>query len=128
MNERNKAQTNKNNVTHTGKLNSINWLSDAESGNLPNIPAAHDLRDSDFKDNVAPPPPPGDAAAAGGDGAPPAEPAPPAEDPVKSDPELQRWFKMLKVGVPEQAVRNKMSGDVAPDIIDRVMEIHRTSK
>lgn len=109
-------------------MNSINWLSDAESGNLltvPNISNVQEAKDSEFKDNVAPPPS-GDGG--GGNGAAPAEPAPPAEDPVKSDPNLQKWFKMLKVGVPEQAVRNKMAGSASDDIIDRVIEIHRASK
>ena len=36
---------------------------------------------------------------------------------------------MLKVGVPEQAARNKMFASGVPDdIIDRIVEIHKESK
>jgi len=110
------------------KLSSIDWLRQAEQGQAPVLPAADDWDKVEFQDDEnkendpaqgGPPnaPPPGDVA-------PPPEPEKPAEDPLLSDPNMKQWFKMLKFGVPESAVRLKMGlsghGD---DIIDRVIQL-----
>ncbi len=104
----------------TGKLGSIGWLREAESGNLPTFPAAEEFKD-DFQ-NVEEAPPGAPPSAPADDAPPP----PPAEDPVKSDPALKQWFMMLKVGVPAQAVRNKMSlSGVDEGTIEKVIKIHQ---
>ncbi|ETO25228.1 hypothetical protein RFI_11905, partial [Reticulomyxa filosa] len=105
-----------------GKLQSIDWLQNAEQGIVPTLPTL-DVETVEFKDESGPPVVPNGSG--GGDaGAPaaPAAPAPPqpAQDPIKSDPNLQSWFKMLKVGVPAQAVSNKMAqAGVDDDVIEK---------
>ena len=114
------------------KLSSIDWLREAEQGKAPVIPAADnwdnvEFQDDDNKDVPAAAPPnggDGDGGGGGGDVAPPPEPQQPAEDPLRSDPEMAQWFKMMKFGVPESAVRLKMGlSGVADDVIDRVIEL-----
>ena len=114
------------------KLSSIDWLRQAEQGKAPVIPAADNWENVQFQDEDnkgdAPPPAPGGDGGGGatGDVAPPPEPEKPAEDPLLSDPDMAQWFKMMKFGVPESAVRLKMGlsghGD---DIIDRVIQLHK---
>lgn len=111
------------------KLSSIDWLRQAEQGQAPVIPAADDWDKVEFQDDDKENEPQqgdGGGGGGGGDVAPPPEPEKPAEDPLLSDPNMAQWFKMLKVGVPESAVRLKMGlGGNSDDIIDRVIELHK---
>jgi len=110
------------------KLSSIDWLRQAEQGQAPVIPQADTWETTEFQgDNNNEQKDDEKGGNDGGDAnAPPPEPEKPAEDPLLSDPELAQWFKMLKFGVPESAVRLKMGlGGHSDDIIDRVIEIHK---
>jgi len=98
-----------------GKLQSIDWLQSAEQGIAPALPTI-ELDNVEFKDDTGVPPHANTAAL---------QPPQSNQDPLLSDPELQPWFKMLKVGVPAQAVRNKMAGSGFDDsVIDKVLQIH----
>mmetsp|Transcript_25468 Transcript_25468/g.40525 ORF Transcript_25468/g.40525 Transcript_25468/m.40525 type:complete len:304 (-) Transcript_25468:255-1166(-) len=119
------------------KLSSIDWLRQAEQGQAPLIPKIDESWETaEFKDNALPNSDPneadheqkGDGGGGGGEvAAPPPEPEKPAEDPLLSDPDMTQWFKMLKVGVPEPAVRGKMSRcDVPDDVQDRIIELHNS--
>eukprot|EP00483_Globobulimina_turgida_P001255 UN01257 len=102
------------------KLASIDWLRQAEQGNAPVMPAA-DSWETDFKQGGA------EEKVNDGDGNGADAPPQPAEDPLLSDPDMVQWFKMLKFGVPESAVRLKMSlNGVDDDSIDRVVQIHKS--
>ena len=114
------------------KLASIDWLRQAEQGQAPKIPKLDETwEQTEFKDDSKQenndnnnPTPGGDGGGGGDDEAPP-EPEQPAEDPLLSDEDMKQWFKMLKFGVPEPAVRGKMArGGVTDDIIDRVIALH----
>jgi len=111
------------------KLSSIDWLRQAEQGQAPVIPQADSWETTTNTTNTK------DATNGNGeeqkgdnaDPAPPPEPEKPAEDPLLSDPEMAQWFKMLKFGVPESAVRLKMGlGGHDDDKIDRVIQLHKS--
>lgn len=79
---------------------------------------------------LMPPPPPTPVAAAAPAAAPaaaaPATPAPPPPPPsgggvaLKDDPQYGRFFKMLKMGVPPQAVANKVAAEgLDPSVMSR---------
>merc|ERR1712013_95889 len=114
------------------KLASIDWLRQAEQGKAPVIPAADDWESTKFeeadeeKKEAADAEAPANAEDGASAAAPPPEPEKPAEDPLLSDPEMKQWFKMLKFGVPDTAVRLKMGlGGHSDDVIDRVLQLHK---
>eukprot|EP01083_Nonionella_stella_P066791 176186_1 len=108
------------------KLSSIDWVREAEQGKAPVLPAADSWETTKFEeqkhDNNEQ-----KMDGGGDDNGPPPEPEKPAEDPLLSDPEMAPWFKMLKFGVPESAVRLKMSLSGCDDAtVDRVVQIHHS--
>jgi len=107
-----------------GKLQSIDWLRNAQNGNIPYIPIVEDLKDNDFKDdrNIAPPPAPILQTQESSTQIQSSSSS--ADDAFKSNPQYAPWFKMLKIKVPPQAVRNKMAmTGLSDDIIEKIIDI-----
>eukprot|EP01084_Bolivina_argentea_P257186 433238_1 len=114
------------------KLASIDWLRQAEQGQAPVIPniESWDMEEKKQSNDQQPTANTNNNNADNtnaADDAPPAEPEKPTEDPLLSDETMIPWFKMLRVGVPAPAVRNKMYASGVDDAtIERVIELHNS--
>ncbi|XP_022293437.2 WASH complex subunit 3-like [Crassostrea virginica] len=103
------------------KLSSIPGLDNvtAPTSSVAAAPAA--TTDATAPPSGAPPPPAAGPPPPSQEEAPP--PPPPEEEapsnPVSKDPRYARFFKMLQVGVPEPAVKNKMRAEgLDPSLLD----------
>eukprot|EP00485_Elphidium_margaritaceum_P001766 CAMPEP_0202694540 /NCGR_PEP_ID=MMETSP1385-20130828/8376_1 /ASSEMBLY_ACC=CAM_ASM_000861 /TAXON_ID=933848 /ORGANISM="Elphidium margaritaceum" /LENGTH=293 /DNA_ID=CAMNT_0049350407 /DNA_START=88 /DNA_END=969 /DNA_ORIENTATION=- len=124
------------------KLSSIDWLRSAEQGQAPVIPKIDESWETtEFKENAPPPPlktegqeesmQPQQQQPSSTDNNnesnEPEAPSQPAEDPLRSDPTVAPFFKMLKFGVPEGAARSKMAREgITDEIQDRVIALHNS--
>ncbi|XP_060595148.1 WASH complex subunit 3-like [Ruditapes philippinarum] len=100
-------------------LENVTAASSSTSGPTPTT--------SDGAGATAPPPAPSVPTSAeppaeqptGDNAPPPPQPEPVASNPVSQDPRFVKYFKMVKMGVPESAVKMKMSAEgLNPDLLD----------